>query len=95
MGLGLFKLRGYVDLDLFKTKGVKYIYLFQILYSMKSVFLLKYTLRFFIFKFGINLKHRFYFFPLRTMVYRKKNFIEKIVLYVDYVKIIELHVVHT
>ena len=43
-----------------------HIYLFQILYSMKSVFLLKYTLRFwprfFRFKFNLNVKHSFYFF---------------------------------
>ena len=39
-----------------------YIYLFQILYSMKSVFLLKYTLRFSIFNFDLNLTHHSYFF---------------------------------
>ena len=40
----------------------KYIYLFKILCSMKSVFLLKYTLRIFIFKIYLNIKHRSYFF---------------------------------
>ena len=44
----------------------KYIYLFQILYSIKSVLLLKYTLRFstslFIFKSYLNVKQRSYFF---------------------------------
>ena len=45
----------------------KYIYLFQILYSIKSVFfLLKYTLRiwprFLALKFELNVKHRSYFF---------------------------------
>ena len=49
----------------------KYISLFQILYSMKSFFKLKYTLRFFTFKFDLNVKHRSYFFQIRTMVYRK------------------------
>ena len=42
----------------------KYIYLFQILFSIKSLLRLKYTLRFwpifFIFKFDINVKHRSY-----------------------------------
>ena len=80
----------------------KYIYLFQILYSMKLVFLLKYTLRFwpriFRFKFdlfwlkcGIPLS----FFLIKTMVCRKRLFIEKKSFFaVDYVKIIELHIVH-
>ena len=36
----------------------KYIYFFQILYSMNQFFLLKYTLKFFIFKFDLNVKHR-------------------------------------
>ena len=40
----------------------KYMYLFQILYSMKSGFFFKYTLRFFIFKFDLNVKHRSHFF---------------------------------
>ena len=40
----------------------KWIYLFQIFYSMKSMFLLTYTLRFFIFKFDLNMKHCSYFF---------------------------------
>ena len=34
----------------------------EILYSMKSLFKLKYMLRFFIFKFDLNVKHSFYFF---------------------------------
>ena len=41
----------------------KYIYLFQILYTMKSIFKLKHTLRrFLIFEFDLNVKHRSYFF---------------------------------
>ena len=40
----------------------KYIYLFQTLYGMKSAFLLKYTLRFFILNFDLNVKHWPYFF---------------------------------
>ena len=39
-------------------------------------FLLKYTLRFAIFKFDLNVKHRSYFFQIKTMIYKKKNFIE-------------------
>ena len=36
------------------------------------------------------------FFLIRTMVYRKKIFTEKNSIFaVDYVKIIELHIVHT
>ena len=58
---------------------------FQILYSMKSVFLLKYTIRFIIFK-----------FDSKTMVYRKKTLYRKKKIFsVDYVKIIEFRVVHT
>ena len=56
----------------------KYIYLFQILYSMNSVFLLKHTLNF------SNKSH-----GLKVFIEKKKIFS------VDYVKIIELHVVHT
>ena len=43
----------------------KCIYLFQILCSMKSFFLSKNTLRFFIFKFGLNVKYRRRFFYKR------------------------------
>ena len=43
----------------------KYIYLFQILFSIKSVFILKYTLRFwprfFMFRFDLNVKHSYFF----------------------------------
>ena len=35
----------------------KYIYLFQILYSMKSI-----KIKVFLFKFDLNVKHHFYFF---------------------------------
>ena len=65
-------------------------------YSTKSVFLVKHTLRlgFSIFKFDLNVKHLL-FFLIRTMVYKKKLFIEKNSFTVDYVKIIELHTVHT
>ena len=40
----------------------KYIYLFQILYIMKSVFFIKIRLRIFIFKFDLNAKRHIYFF---------------------------------
>ena len=44
----------------------KYIYLFQILYSVKSAFFIKihvrFCRRFFIFKFDLNVKYRSYFF---------------------------------
>ena len=57
----------------------KYTYLFQILYHLKSVFLLKYMLRFFIFKFDLNVKHHLYFFQRKTMIYgKKKHYIKKI-----------------
>ena len=44
----------------------KYIYWFQILHSMKSVFYLKCTLKCFIFKFDLNAKYRPYFFYRKT-----------------------------
>ena len=50
----------------------KYIYLFQILYSMKSVFLLKYMFRFFIYKSDLNVKHRYFFFD-KIHGLQKKN----------------------
>ena len=54
------------------------VYLFQILCSMKSVVLLKYTLRFFIFRIYLTVKHCSYFFLIKTMVYwEKKLSIEK------------------
>ena len=56
---------------------------------MKSVFLLKYTLRFFMFKFNLNVKHRS-IFSNKNPDLQKKHFIEK-----KYEKVIELHVVHT
>ena len=70
------------------------IYLFEILYSMKPVFLLKCTLRFFTLKFDLNVKHRYFsnknhdlqkkfYRNLSIEIYRKK-----------WGKIIELHVVH-
>ena len=40
----------------------KFIYLFQVLCGIKSVFLLKWTLRLFIFKFDLNVKHSSDFF---------------------------------
>ena len=40
----------------------EYIYLFQTLYNIESVFLLKFTLRFFVFKFDLNVKYCRYFF---------------------------------
>ena len=52
---------------------------------MKSVLLLKYTLT------------SPYFFRIKAMVYRKKTSYRKKVFFffVDYVKVIKLHVVHT
>ena len=41
-------------------------------------FLLKYTLRFFIYKFEIKCEAPHLFFQIKTMTYRKKHFIEKI-----------------
>ena len=61
---------------------------FQILYSMKSVFLSKYTLRFFIFKFDLNVKHRLYF-SNKSHDLQKKTFHRK-----KYEKNTELNVVH-
>ena len=68
----------------------RYISLSQILYSMKSVFLLKYMLRFFIFKLILMW---LLFFQIKNSP-QKKYFVEKWFFSVDYVKIIELHVVH-
>ena len=70
-----------------------YISFFQILYNMKSIFLFKYTLRFFIFKFDLNVKQSPYFFPVKVMVCRKNSIENKSFFSVDYVKIIELQVV--
>ena len=67
---------------------------------MKSVFLSKYALRFLTKVFYIQILFKsatlLLFFLIRTMVYRKKILdIENSFFAVDYVKIIELHVVHT
>ena len=70
-----------------------YISFFQILYNMKSIFLFKYTLRFFIFKFDLNVKQSPYFFPVKVMVCRKNSIENKSFFSVDYVKITELQVV--
>ena len=67
----------------------KYIYLFQVLCSMKSVFLLRYTLRFFIFQFGLNVKHQSCFFSNKKNMIFRKNYRKQ------YETIIELYVVHT
>ena len=62
----------------------KYIYLFQILHSMKSVLLLKYTLT------------SPLFFLMKAMVYRKKIIYRKnSFLAVGYLAVTELHTVHT
>ena len=65
-----FAVNGHADNDFYK-----YAYLFQILYSMNSVFLLKYMLRFwprfFICKFDLNLKHLFYFFNKKYVLQKK------------------------
>ena len=77
----------------------KSIYLFQILYRVKSVFLLKYTLRlwprFFIFKFDLNVKHRIFFYWEPSSTEKNSLYIEKNSFVVDYVRIIEVHIVHT
>ena len=68
-------------------------------YSTKSVFLVKHTLRFwprfFYIQIWFKCETPLLFFLIRTMVYKKKLFIEKNSFTVDYVKIIELHTVHT
>ena len=43
---------------------------------MKSDFLVKHTFIFFIFNVDLNVKHHL-FFQIRTMIYRKKYFMEK------------------
>ena len=48
---------------------------------------------FYIFKFDLNVP--LLFFPMKAMVYRKKLYRKKFFFSVDYVKIIELHLVHT
>ena len=78
----------------------KYIYLFQILYSVKSAFFIKihvrFCRRFFIFKFDLNVKYRSYFFLQEQSSIEKNSLKKKISFFaVDYVKIIELHIVHT
>ena len=64
---------------------------------MKSVSVLKYTLRLFIFKIDLDVKHRpSLFFLIKAMACRENSLQKKIVFFsVDYVKIIELHVAHT
>ena len=66
----------------------KHIYLLQILYIMKSVFLLRYMWRFFIFKFDLNVKHLL-FFQIKKHDLPTKTFFRK-----QYETIIELHAVH-
>ena len=43
---------------------------------MKSDFLVKHTFSFFIFNVDLNVKHHL-FFQIKTMIYRKKYFMEK------------------
>ena len=80
-----FKVISHVD-----NQFYKHIHLFQILYNMKSV-LFKIHVKVFIFKFVLNVEYRS-FFQLKSMTHRKKT---KLFFSVDYVKTIELHVVHT
>ena len=80
-----FKVISHVD-----NQFYKHIHLFQILYNMKSV-LFKIHVKVFIFKFVLNVEYRS-FFQLKSMTHRKKA---KLFFSVDYVKTIELHVVHT
>ena len=62
-----------------------YLFVSNIIQYETSFFLLKYTLRFFIFKFDLNVKYRPY-------CLLKKLFIEKTIFFsVDYAKINELH----
>ena len=59
---------------------------------------MKYTLKFYIFKFDLNVKNTTLIFSNKNhgqqkkTLYRKKN---RFFFSIDYVKIIELHVVHT
>ena len=70
----------------------KYIYLFQILYSMKSVFLLRYRCSIFNFKvFYIQTWFTYeaplLFFQIKTMIYRRKHYrkkYERILIYMLY-----------
>ena len=73
LSTNMFTVNSHTDNDFYK-----YIYLFQILYSMKSVFLLKHTLRFFIFKFEIKCEASLLFFQIKTMTYRKDTLQKKI-----------------
>ena len=72
-----------------------YVYLFQILYSMKWVFLLKDTFRYFIFRFDLKMWNTAFIFSNRSRGTQKKLFIEENSFFsVNCVKINELHVVH-
>ena len=59
----------------------KYIYLFQILYSVKSVFVMKIHVKVLTKVFYIQIRFKYErllsFFLIRTIVYKKKLFIEK------------------
>ena len=84
----------------FVSNFSNFIDLFQILYCMKSVFLLKYVLGFLTKVFYIQILFKcatlLLLFLIRTMVYRKKILDRKNSFFaVDYVKIIELHIVRT
>ena len=90
-----FKVNSHVDNHFYK-----YVYLFQVFYGIKSVFLLKYTLRFcFFIQIWLKRETPLLFFLIKTMVtmvYRKKLFIEKNCFFAqDYVKVVELRIVHT
>ena len=77
-----------------------FIYLFQILYSVKSVFFVKIRVKVLTKVFYIQIWFKcetlLLFFLIRTIVYKKKLFIERNSFFVvGYVKIIELHIVQT
>ena len=72
------------DLQWARWRNLLFIY-FEYYSVWNQFFLLKYTLRFFIFKFDLNVKYRPY-------CLQKKLFIEKTIFFsVDYAKINELH----
>ena len=69
-----FALNSHADNHFYKN-----IYLFQIsnIIQYEISFFIKYTLRFFIYKFEIKCEAPLLFFQLKTMIFRKKHFIEK------------------
>ena len=63
---------------------------------MKSVFFIKVHVQvFYIYKSDLNVKHRYYFFDKIHGLQKKNLDGKKQFFSVDYVKIFELHVIHT